>query len=389
MDTRTPEALKTPETHARPEWIDRLARPRLIALGAGLLIVAVLMTGWILDRAAHVSTSDARIAADMVAVSTDVSGRVTELHVSVGDRVRAGDLLYAIDAREALYQLSEYEAEAARLDAEIAREAARIGLSASKASSEIDASRAGSRSADASVEAARSDLSTTERDFARAKDLFDRGLTTQSALDQVRNRLESARQTLAMAEARRASASAVERRACVSSDEVELIERNLDVLRADRERVAARIARQQVAVDQHEIRSPIDGVVDELFYDVGEHTLLGFRVALLHNPDTVWVNANIKETEVRHVHPGARVDIRVDSAPDAEVTGRVALVRDLTVAEAAMMPNPNATGVFTKITQRIPIRIEIDSTDIRLRPGTMVTVKIDKSDGEDAQGAGR
>lgn len=388
MDTRTPDALKTPDTHTRPAWLEVFMRPRLIALVVGLLLVLILMTSWVLDRSAHVSTSDARIAADMVAVSTDVSGRVTQLHVSVGDRVRTGDVLYSIDAREALHQLAEYQAEAARLDAEIAREGARIGLSTSKASSEIDASRAGSRSADASVEAARSDLSTAERDFARASDLFERGLTTQSALDQVRNRLESARQTLAMAEARRSSASAEERRAIVTGEEVTLIDRNLDVLRADRDRIAARIARQQVVVDQHDIRSPIDGVVDELFYDVGEHTLPGFRVALLHNPDTVWVNANIKETQVRYVYPGAPVDIHVDSAPDADVTGRVTLVRDLTVAEAAMMPNPNATGVFTKITQRIPVKIAIDSADVRLRPGTMVTVRIDKTDG-DTTGAGQ
>lgn len=380
MDTRTPEALKTPETDTQPAWLAMLKRPRLIATALGLLLVVVLLTSWILERSAYVSTSDARIAAEMVAVSTDVSGRVTQLHVSVGDRVRTGDVLYSIDAREARHQLAEYEAEAARLDAEIAREGARIGLSTSKASSEIDASRAGSRSADASVEAARSDLATAERDFARASDLFERGLTTQSALDQVRNRLESARQTLAMAQARRASASAEERRAVITREEVDLIERNLDVLRADRKRIAARIARQQVVVDQHEIRSPIDGVVDELFYDIGEHTLPGFRVALLHNPESVWVNANIKETQVRHIHPGAPVAIHVDSAPNADVTGRVILVRDLTVAEAAMMPNPNATGVFTKITQRIPVKISVEQADVRLRPGTMVTVRIDKAE---------
>ena len=384
MDTRTPEVLKTGERDYHRSFLARIARPRLVIAAGGLLVALVLLTMWVLDRSAHITTSDARIAADMVAVSTDVSGRVTALHVSVGERVKAGDLIYSIDEREARQQLLEYQADTARLDAEIVREEARIGLTASRASSVIDASRAGARSADASVEAARYELATARRDHARTKDLFDRGLTTQSALDVVSNRLESARQALAIAEARRASASAEERQAEVSSEETELIEYNLDVLRADRDRISARIARQEVVLDQHQIRTPIDGVVDELFYDVGEHTLPGFRVALLHDPGAVWVNANIKETQVRHVYPGAHVDIHVDSAPGAEVTGRVELVRDLTVAEAAMMPNPNASGVFTKITQRIPVRIAINDSDVRLRPGTMVRVKIDKRDDEPA-----
>jgi len=118
--------------------------------------------------------------------------------------------------------------------------------------------------------------------------------------------------------------------------------------------------------------------VDEIFFDAGERTLSGFRVALLHDPNKVWVSANIKETHVRHVEVGAAAKIKVDSAPDASVTGRVAVIRDLTVAEAALMPNPNATGVFTKITQRIPVRIELDSGDTYLRPGSMVRVSIER-----------
>ncbi len=380
MDERSPQAAHTLKIDNRPEWVARLLRPRLIVTVLVVALLALVVGRWLLHRAAHISTSDARIAADMVAVSTDVSGRITALHVAVGERVAAGDLIYEIDARSARYGLAEYQAERDRLLAEIAREEARVGMSTSIADSEIDASRAGTRSAEASIEAARADLDAAQRDFARTRDLFERGLSTQSALDPARNRLESARQALAVALASRDTASAEQRRAVVSGEEVQLIARNIDVLSASIQQVEARIDRQKVLLDQHTIKSPIDGVIDELFYDPGEHSLQGFRMALLHDPDKVWVRANIKETEVRHVQPGAKVLVRVDSAPGANVTGRVALVRELTVAEAALMPNPNATGVFTKITQRIPIRIELDPTDIALRPGTMVSVEIARND---------
>ncbi len=101
-------------------------------------------------------------------------------------------------------------------------------------------------------------------------------------------------------------------------------------------------------------------------------------MALMHNPDEVWVTANIKETDIRNIRVGARVAVRADSEPGRTLRGRVARISDATLAEAAMMPNPNANGVFTKITQRIAVRIDLDPNDANLRPGTMVSVRISR-----------
>ena len=367
---------------APPRRLARLMRQRrirLILAAAGGLLVLLLLVRFLADRAAYVSTSDARIAADMIAVSTDISGRITSQRVSVGDRVKAGDILYTIDEREAAYTLSEYEAEANRLRAEITREEARIGLASSKAGSEVAARRAGTQSASASVEAARSNLETAERDYERTKGLFDRGLLPQSSLDQSRNALDTAQQALLRAEAERQSAVAEQRTASIQGEEVRLIELDLGVLRAALQQAEARVEAQKVVLEQHTIRSPIDGVVDELFYDTGEHSLRGFRMALLHDPEAVWISANIKETGIRNVQPGAPVRVKADSEPGRRITGTVTRVHDATLAEAALMPNPNASGVFTKITQRITVRIELDDTSgLRLRPGTMAEVRIRK-----------
>ena len=357
-----------------------LRKPRVrLAIAAGVaLLVLLLLARFMADRAAYVSTSDARIAADMIAVSTDISGRITSQRVSVGDTVKAGDVLYTIDDREAAFTLAEYEADANRLRAEIAREEARVGLASSKAGSEVAARRAGTQSAAASVEAARSDLDTARRDYDRTQDLFDRGLVPQSSLDQARNALDTARQALLRAEANRESAAAEQRTASIQGEEVRLIELDLGVLRAALQQAEAKVDAQKVVVEQHTIRAPIDGVIDELFYDIGEHSLHGFRVALLHDPEAVWVSANIKETDIRKVQPGAPVRVKADSEPGRRISGHVARVHNATMAEAALMPNPNANGVFTKITQRITVRIEVDDPGVRLRPGTMVTVRIRK-----------
>ncbi|MCA8899005.1 MAG: HlyD family secretion protein [Hyphomonas sp.] len=372
------EAAEAETSQARLSAVMKSRRARIIALIAVVALVGYAMLHFMLDRAAYVSTADARIAADMIAVSTDISGKITSVKVSEGDEVKAGDILYTIDDREAAYTLAQYEAEAERLRAEIDREETRIQLASSKAGSEVEARRAGTHSASASVEAARSNFETAQRDYDRTKDLFERGLVPQSNLDQAKNALDTAQQALLRAQADRESAVAEQRTASITGEEVRLIEAGLPILRANLEQAEARVDAQKVVVEQHTIRSPIDGVVDELFYDAGEHSLRGFRMALLHDPNAVRVSANIKETDIRNVQVGAPVLVRADSEPGKLIKGHVARVHDATIAEAALMPNPNANGVFTKITQRISVRIDLDPTDVRLRPGSMVRVRIHK-----------
>mgnify|MGYP003624336961 FL=1 len=360
------------------DWRSRLLSPRSIFATLSLLFVVVLAGGWVIDRSHYISTSDARIAADILSVSADVSGNITAAYVASGDRVRTGDLLFQIDDREARHLLTEYLAEEDGLAAQIQRERTRLGLVGSRSGTQIDASRADVQSARAAVEAAKADLTAAQRDYDRELRLRETGLVTQNVWDQALNKLQAAQQNLRGAEARLSSSSAKEREAVISKSDTSLVEHDLAILEAALQRARAQTEGQKVIIQKHQIRSPIDGIVDETFFDAGERTLAGFRVALLHDPSKVWVAANIKETQVRHVEVGALANIKVDSAPDASVTGRVTVIRDLTVAEAALMPNPNATGVFTKITQRIPVRIELDSRDTHLRPGSMVRVSIER-----------
>lgn len=386
MDGNSGEIEKE-STVQRPRLSELLSSPRNRRIAAAVLAGLILLLGVMLvaDRTANVATSDARIAAEMIAISTDISGRITSVGVREGDRVNAGDIIYTIDDREAEYTLAQFEAEANRLRAEISRAEARAGLATSKAGSQIAARAAGTESASASVEAARSNRDTAKREYDRVRGLFERGLIAQSGLDQARNALETAEQALHRAQADRATAAAEQRTANISGEEVRLIDHDLVILQADLDRAVARVEAQKVLIEHHTIRAPTDGVIDELFYDPGEHSLRGFRMALMHNPDEVWVSANIKETDIRHIRIGAPVTVRADSDPAHPIRGRVTRISNATLAEAAMMPNPNANGVFTKITQRISVRVDLDPTEAQLRPGTMVRVRISRK-GE-AQGA--
>ncbi len=347
----------------------------LIGLGAGLALVTLR---FVIDRATYVTTADARVATEIIAVSSDISGRITSVQVREGDTVAKDAVLYTIDDREAALVLKQYQAEADRLHAEMTREEMRAGLATSKAGSQVDARRAGTQSAVASVAVAESNLETARREHDRTEDLFDRKFISQSQFDLAKNALATAEQALQRAQADRASAAAEQRTASISGQEVRLIDHDLAILKARLVQAEARVEAQKVIVEHHTIRSPISGVVDELFYDEGEHSLRSFRMAMVHDPKSVWVSANIKETEIRFIQPGASVAITADSDPSHKMRGKVRRVNDLTLAEAAMMPNPNASGVFTKITQRIKVRIDLEPADVQLRSGTMVSAKIRK-----------
>ena len=124
------------------------------------------------------------------------------------------------------------------------------------------------------------------------------------------------------------------------------------------------------------IESPLKGIVDRRFVEIGEYVSPGQRLALIHDPERIWIEANIKETEVRRLKIGQPVEVTVDAYPEANLEGYVERIGSSATSTFALLPSPNPSGNFTKITQRLPIRISIDQQDGRLRPGMMVEIKI-------------
>jgi membrane fusion protein (multidrug efflux system) len=158
----------------------------------------------------------------------------------------------------------------------------------------------------------------------------------------------------------------------------------LDVLEAERQRlqqrakaIEAQLEAQQVDIADRLIRSPVDGVVSRTFVTAGEYVTPGQRIALLHDPEHVWVEALIKETEIRRVKVGQPVAVAVDAYPDQAFRGTVERIGHAATSEFSLLPSPNPSGNFTKVTQRIPIRVALPQRDGLLKPGMMVEVSID------------
>ena len=165
----------------------------------------------------------------------------------------------------------------------------------------------------------------------------------------------------------------------VQADQARLtvMDADLAVLERRLDQTKVRMERQRLDMVDRSIKSPIAGIVDRTFVDVGEYVTPGQRLALVHDPEKIWVEANVKETVVRRLSVGQSVNVHVDAYPDESFTGTVQTIGSAATSQFALLPTPNPSGNFTKITQRLPVRIAIDNTDPRLRPGMMVEVEIE------------
>jgi membrane fusion protein (multidrug efflux system) len=144
--------------------------------------------------------------------------------------------------------------------------------------------------------------------------------------------------------------------------------------------MAAQLEQKRIELAKRGIAAAFAGVVDAVFVDPGEYVSPGTRLLIYHDPGRIWVDANVKETDFRRLKLGAPATIRVDAYPGLVLQGRIQRLGQAATSQFALLPSPNPSGNFTKVTQRLPVRIAIEQKDGLLRPGMMVDVGIDVVD---------
>jgi membrane fusion protein (multidrug efflux system) len=319
------------EVPARRRW-GRLAL--MIAVPLALVVGALVY--W-LSLQGKVSTDNAYVKQDMVAVSAEVGGRIVSVMVQEGDRVRAGDVLFRIDSEP-------FELEIAGADAAIA--SAQANLTAL----EHDSALSG-----ADIAAAREDIAYAQSRLERQEALWDRGFTTKADLDAARHAVAQAEEALHQAQAAQAEARAkLARGAAVPGV-------NPQVAIAQAQRASASLDLRRT-----EVRAPVAGRVaqaDRL--QAGLQIIPNLPVLTLVSEESTYVEANFKETELDDMRPGQRAELRFDAYPGLVLTGHVASIGAGTGSQFSVLPAQNATGNWVKVTQRVPVRIALDEASPR------------------------
>ena len=373
-----PEAAPAAPPEAEAPPARRRGRP--LRIGIFLLVIAALAVfggRWLAARWSQVSIDDARIAASLVTVSSEVSGEVLAIPVTAGARVEAGDLLVSIDRERAELIVAGTEARIAALDAQVEQLRAQKDMIRAQIESRIAAARAQIAAAEANHAASEADLRNAQSHFDRIATLASRRIATPQDEEDAQARLDAARQqelaTAAAVEAAQANLDIVRS----DAGELAVIDHQIARLEAEKTGLEAERARTLIDLRDREVSAAVDGVVDATFVDEGEHVAPGTRLLIYHRPDEVWVDANVKETDLRKIRLGAPATISVDAYPGRAFRGEVDRLGGAATSQFALLPSPNPSGNFTKVTQRVPIRVSIDTEGEVLAPGMMVVLSID------------
>jgi membrane fusion protein (multidrug efflux system) len=329
----------------------------------GVAALAVLVAGWfgvdwLTNGRFNISTDNAQLRSDIARVTPKIEGYVKTVHVAENQTVKRGDLLIELEADEFETRLAFAKAELAQAEADAAQARARITVQRDT----LAEARAAREAADASA-----DLSAS--DEKRLTELAEKGWYPKAKLEQA----EAARRT-ANAQLSQATASITAQRSQLSSAEAAALSADAKV-----EAARAKVVGAQLELDRTKIHAPMNGVVTKK--DVVEGQILSpGRVALsIVSSDDVWVVANFKETQITEMREGQCVNVHVDALPNLHVTGRVQSLSPSTGGTFSLVPQDTATGNFTKIVQRVPVKIVLDQQALEtglLRAGLQVTATV-------------
>lgn len=369
METPVTEVHTPAEEYRREDETPPLEQPnrrrniRLVALGLIAVVVLVVAGSWGLRKwryaQSHISTDDAQLDGDVVPVRTSVGGYVESVNVHENDAVVEGQELVTIDDTEFRARLAAAEAELAA-----ARITARSGSRADVQGAERTSSALAAR-----IEAAEADAEKADRDLERTKSLAEQEIVSKQELDAARAAATAAHATVrALQEQRAAAESGVS--SAESSER--LAQAKLEAAQAQRDLAALELSHTHVT-------APIAGTVARLQVDPGQLLEPGQPLMAVVDRSSTWVTANFKETDIRSLDEGQMVDIEVDAYPDCSAMGRVESFSPATGAKFALLPPDNATGNFTKVVQRVPVRIRVVKDcgpDEPLRAGLSAVVHV-------------
>jgi membrane fusion protein (multidrug efflux system) len=340
-------------------------RKRVIRGGALVAVIAAAAAGgwywWTVAR--HVETTDdAYVASDISVISPKVEGYVREVRVADNQQVKEGEVLVAIDDRDFAAKVAQAEATVAAEEATVATIDSRLVLQKSLIEQAV-----------AQVQSADAELNRALQDLTRYRGLVRQNFASHQRFEAVDADAIKASAALARAKA----ALAAER------DQVGVLQaqRRQEEAKLEQARAALTLARNDLA--NTVIRAPVDGVVGNRGVRVGQYVKAGTQLLAVVPLPRVYVVANFKETQLAGIRPGQAATLRIDALPGAEFEGRVESFAPASGSQFSLLPPENATGNFTKVVQRVPVRIAVapgNALAALLRPGLSVVVSIDTRD---------
>lgn len=331
--------------------------------GIAILYVAAM---WVFVWRFQVSTEDAYVQADIAAIVTKLPGYVADIKVTDNQQVKAGDILVVLDVSDIKPKSDQAVAAVSSKKAAVSNIQAKLKLQ-----------QAIIHQADAGLQSAKADAERARSDARRYEALADRGVVS-------RQRLDAARSDISRLEAAVAKAVAVVQ---AEHDQVAVLDSSLKQAEADLQQAEAQLDLAAADLANATIRAPFDGVVGHRTAQKGQYVRAGFQLMVVVPLPDVYVVANFKETQLEGMSVGQPAVISVDALSSESYAGTIESFAPASGSLFSLLPPENATGNFTKVVQRIPVRIRLDgpaSQLAKLKAGMSVGVTINLHDDKGA-----
>ncbi|MEP7209209.1 MAG: HlyD family secretion protein [Alphaproteobacteria bacterium] len=376
-----------PAATATPGKID--FRKRALPIAAVVVGVAVLWFGgeWLVNGRFEISTDNAHVRADITNVAAKVQGYVQTVNVEDNQPVKAGDILLTLEpadyqarVAQAKADLAQAQADAVQANSRIAAQDANVSSTRSRSSAQHD------QLAEAEAAAAAAEATATWKtsDLKRLTELADKGWYPRARLEEAQAQEKAAQ---AQAAAARATITAQRSQFSSSQSNIRQAQQEFSASGASAASATAKVAAAQAKLEaakldlgRTQIRAPIDGIVGNKVVAAGQLLSPGQMAMAVVPASKAYVVANFKETQVQHMKPGQHVTLTIDAYPGLKVKGHVESLAPATGSTFSLIPQDTATGNFTKIVQRVPVRIAIDDQKVLdqglMRSGLAVVAKV-------------
>jgi len=348
-------------------------KKRVVILGGISVLVLVIISYMWISSMGHEETDNAQLDAMITPVRAIVPGFVTDLKFTDNQHVKKGDTLIIIDRKD--YEAKLAQSEAALESAKAQLEMAKTG--ATTADQNANASVLTSLAAKENITSAQARLNKDEKDMARIEKMLKDGASTQQQYESTKAEYETAKSQYEMLR-KQYEASSSQAVGAQSSAQGQKSQIALSSALVKQREAELQLSKSQL--DNTIITAPFDGIISKKSIEVGQYLQMGTPICSAVDISNLYVTANFKETQIRDMRPGQEVEIKVDAFPKAKIKGTLQSFGGATGAKFSLLPPDNSTGNFVKVTQRVPVRINIteipkEMTEF-LFPGLSVIVDV-------------
>ena len=359
-------------------------QPRRFILKAVSIFAVLLGMGFasyeLFHWMTHVYEFDARIKSDLTRISSKVDGTIDKILVKEGDEVSRGDLLAVMNSDGIIHQiealnadLTVQRAKTEKLKAQKRNLDVELDAQVSTKNEEINSQKV-------ELKALLNREKLARKKLKRTKYLVSKDLTSKKSLDVDQDHLLNLSGQVSVSKAKIKVARVELEEIKAKRSKIEVLDQDIIISDITVRRLAAKLRAVEVELEERQIKSPVSGIVDIIFKNPGEYLEDANEILVLHNPENIWIEANIEEDQIRHLKIGQPVKVDFNAYPFDSFTGEVTYIGRVTLSDLAISKSNLSDNRVRKLTQRIPVKIKLIDRPEITAPGMLVEVNIQIQD---------